>query len=53
MCVCECVCVCVRPDRGSHWLEVLGSESEGIGIAKLSQDLPRGLVATSLDEQLV
>jgi hypothetical protein len=36
-----------------HRLKVLVSESQRIGVAKLAENLPRGFVTTSLDEQLV
>ena len=37
----------------SRGLEVFIFELEGVGVAKLPEDLPSGLVPPTLDEQLV
>jgi hypothetical protein len=36
-----------------HWLEVVVPEGESVGVTKLSEDLPSGLLPPSPDEQLV
>ena len=41
----------MSPD--SQWIEVLLSECEAVGVAKLPQYLPRGLMPPPLDEELV
>lgn len=42
-----------KPVWDSHRLEVFVFELEGVGIAKLAEDLPSGLMPPTLDEQLV
>ena len=42
-----------KPVWDSHRLEVFIFELEGVGIAKLAEDLPSGLMPPTLDEQLV
>ena len=37
----------------SHGLEVFIFELKGVGVAKLPEDLPSGLMPPTLDEQLV
>ena len=37
----------------SHGLEVFVFELEGVGVAKLPEDLPSGLMPPTLNEQLV
>ena len=45
---------CVQSSRAYlHRLQVLVSESERVGVAKLAENLPRGLMSASLNEQLV
>lgn len=42
-----------KPVWDSHRLEVFIFELKGVGIAKLAEDLPSGLVPPTLDEELV
>ena len=55
MSVQECTTdACVQSSRAYlHRLQVLVSESERVGVAKLAENLPRGLMSASLNEQLV
>ncbi len=41
------------PPTNSHWLHVLVPQCQTVGVAKLPQHLPRGLLPPSLDEQRV